>query len=105
MTEEEARSCANQGMQLVTGKGLPQNIPLGLALLHSAAEADNHDAQLALFLWYSERDPKQADMWFHRSEKTKPRPPGVTYSDPKSGGCASVLVLGVALLTWTILST
>jgi TPR repeat protein len=90
-------------MQLVLGKEVPQDIPLGLALIQSAAEADYHDAQTLLFLWYSKKDGKLAEQWFRRSEKTKPRPPGVTYTEPRSGGCASVLVLGLTLLTWVIL--
>ena len=63
-------------MQLVLGKEVPQNIPLGLAMIQSAAEADYHDAQTLLFLWYSKKDGKLAEHWFRRSEKTKPRPPG-----------------------------
>ena len=89
-------------MQLVIGKDLEQNIPLGLALIQSAAEADYHDAQIAMFMWYSKSDGKLAEYWFYRSEKTKPRPPGVTYTDPRSGGCAGVIVLGLALLAWSI---
>jgi len=102
MTNEEAKSRTDKGMQLVLGKEVPQNIPLGLALIQSAAEADYHDAQVAIFLWYSKNDGKLAEYWFRRSEKTKPRPPGVTYTEPRSGGCAGVLVLGLALLTWGI---
>lgn len=102
MTNEEAKSRTDKGMQLVIGQGVPQNIPLGLALIHSAAEADYHDAQIAMFLWYSKNDAKLAEHWFRRSEKTKPRPPGVTYTEPRSGGCAGVIVLGLALLTWAI---
>jgi TPR repeat protein len=89
-------------MQLVLGKEVPQDIPLGLALIQSAAEADYHDAQTLLFFWYCKKDGKLAEYWFRRSEKTKPRPPGVTYTEPRSGGCAGVLVLGMALLTWAI---
>ena len=100
MTNEEAKSRTDKGMQLVLGKEVPQDIPLGLALIQSAAEADYHDAQTLLFLWYSKKDGKLAEHWFRRSEKTKPRPPGVTYTEPRSGGCAGVLVLGMALLTW-----
>ena len=102
MTNEEAKSRTDKGMQLVLGKEVPQNIPLGLALIQSAAEADYHDAQTLLFLWYSKKDGKLAEHWFRRSEKTKPRPPGVTYAEPRSGGCAGVLVLGLAILTWAI---
>ena len=102
MTNEEAKSRTDKGMQLVIGQGVPQNIPLGLALIHSAAEADYHDAQIAMFLWYSKNDAKLAEHWFRRSEKTKPRPPGVTYTEPRSGGCAGVLVLGLAILAWAI---
>jgi hypothetical protein len=102
MTNEEAKSRTDNGMQLVLGKEVPQNIPLGLALIHSAAEADYHDAQTLLFLWYSKKDGKLAEHWFRRSEKTKPRPPGVTYTEPRSGGCAGVLVLGLAILTWAV---
>jgi hypothetical protein len=102
MTNEEAKSRIDNGMQLVLGKEVPQNIPLGLAMIQSAAEADYHDAQTLLFLWYSKKDGKLAEHWFRRSEKTKPRPPGVTYTEPRSGGCAGVLVLGLALLTWAI---
>jgi TPR repeat protein len=90
-------------MQLVLGKEVPQDIPLGLALIQSAAEADYHDAQTLLFFWYCKKDGKLAEYWFRRSEKTKPRPPGVTYTEPRSGGCAGVLVLGMALLTWAAL--
>ena len=103
MTNEEAKSRTDKGMQLVLGKEVPQDIPLGLALIQSAAEADYHDAQTLLFLWYSKKDGKLAEHWFCRSEKTKPRPPGVTYTEPRSGGCAGVLVLGLALLTWAVL--
>ncbi len=103
MTNEEAKSRTDKGMQLVIGQGVPQNIPLGLALIHSAAEADYHDAQIALFLWYSKNNAKLAEHWFYRSEKTKPRPAGVTYAEPRSGGCAGVLVLGLALLAWAAL--
>ena len=102
MTNEEAKSRTDSGMQLVLGKEVPQNIPLGLAMIQSAAEADYHDAQTLLFLWYSKKDGKLAEHWFRRSEKTKPRPPGVTYTEPRSGGCAGVLVLGLAILTWAI---
>ena len=102
MTNEEAKSRTDKGMQLVLGKEVPQNIPLGLALIHSAAEADYHDAQTLLFLWYSKNDVKLAEHRFRRSEKTKPRPPGVAYTEPRSGGCAGVLVLGLAILTWAI---
>lgn len=90
-------------MQLVLGKEVPQNIPLGLAMIQSAAEADYHDAQTLLFLWYSKKDGKLAEHWFRRSEKTKPRPAGVTYTEPRSGGCVGVIVLGLALLTWAVL--
>ena len=103
MTNEEAKSRTDSGMQLVLGKEVPQNIPLGLAMIQSAAEADYHDAQTLLFLWYSKKDGKLAEHWFRRSEKTKPRPPGVTYTEPRSGGCAGVLVLGLAILTWAVL--
>lgn len=103
MTNEEAKSRTDKGMQLVLGKVVPQNIPLGLALIQSAAEADYHDAQTLLFLWYSKNDGKLAEHWFRRSEKTKPRPPGVTYTEPRSGGCAGVIVLGLTLLTWAAL--
>lgn len=103
MTNEEAKSRTDKGMQLVIGQGVPQNIPLGLALIHSAAEADYHDAQIALFLWYSKNNAKLAEHWFYRSEKTKPRHPGVTYTEPHSGGCAGVLVLCLAILTWAAL--
>ncbi len=103
MTNEEAKSRTDKGMQLVLGQEVPQNIPLGLALIQSAAEADYHDAQTLLFLWYSKNNGKLAEYWFRRSEKTKPRPPGVTYTKPSSGGCAGVLVLGMALLTWAVL--
>jgi len=103
MTNEEAKSRTDSGMQLVLGKEVPQNIPLGLAMIQSAAEADYHDAQTLLFHWYSKKDGKLAEHWFRRSEKTKPRPPGVTYTEPKSGGCAGVLVLGFAILTWAAL--
>ena len=102
MTNEESKSLTDKGMQLVLGKEVPQNIPLGLAMIQSAAEADYHDAQTLLFLWYSKKDGKLAEHWFRRSEKTKPRPPGVTYTEPRSGGCAGVLVLGLAILTWAI---
>ena len=102
MTNEEAKSRTDKGMQLVLGKEVPQNIPLGLALIQSAAEADYHDAQTLLFLWYSKNDGKLAEHWFRRSEKTKPRPPVVIYTEPRSGGCAGVLVLGLAILTWAI---
>lgn len=102
MTNEEAKSRTDSGMQLVLGKEVPQNIPLGLAMIQSAAEADYHDAQTLLFLWYSKKDGKLAEHWFRRSEKTKPRPPGVTYTEPRSGGCAGVIVLGLAILTWAI---
>ena len=102
MTNEEAKSRTDKGMQLVLGKEVPQDIPLGLALIQSAAEADYHDAQTLLFLWHSKKDGKLAEHWFRRSEKTKPRPPGVTYTEPRSGGCAGVLVLGLAILTWAI---
>jgi len=102
MTNEEAKSRTDKGMQLVLGKEVPQDIPLGLALIQSAAEADYHDAQTLLFLWYSKKDGKLAEHWFRRSEKTKPRQPGVTYTEPKSGGCASVIVIGLAILTWAI---
>ena len=40
MTNEEAKSRTDSGMQLVLGIEVPQNIPLGLALIQSAAEAD-----------------------------------------------------------------
>ncbi len=103
MTNEEAKSRTDSGMQLVLGKEVPQNIPLGLAMIQSAAEADYHDAQTLLFLWYSKKDGKLAEHWFRRSEKTKPRPPGVTYTEPRSGGCAGVIVLGLSLLTWAAL--
>jgi TPR repeat protein len=103
MNNEEAKRLTDNGMNLVTGKGVQQNIPVGLAMIQQAAEADYHDAQVAMFLWYSERNPKLAEQWFHRSEKTKPRPAGVTYAQPKSGGCAGVLVLGLVLLTWAAL--
>lgn len=103
MTNEEAKSRTDNGMQFVLGKEVPQNIPLGLALIQSAAEADYHDAQTLLFLWYSKNDGKLAEHWFRRSEKTKPRPPGVTYTEPRSGGCAGVIVLGLTLLTWAVL--
>ena len=103
MTNEEAKSRTDKGMQLVLGKEVPQDIPLGLALIQSAAEADYHDAQTLLFFWYCKKDGKLAEYWFRRSEKTKPRPPGVTYTEPRSGGCAGVLVLGMALLTWAAL--
>jgi hypothetical protein len=76
MTNEEAKSLTDKGMQLVLGQEAPQNIPLGLSLIKTAAEADYHDAQIAMFLWYSKNDAKLAEYWFHRSEKTKPRPPG-----------------------------
>ncbi len=102
MTNEEAKSRTDKGMQLVLGKEVPQDIPLGLALIQSAAEADYHDAQTLLFFWYCKKDGKLDEYWFRRSEKTKPRPPGVTYTEPRSGGCAGVLVLGMALLTWAI---
>ncbi len=102
MTNEEAKYRTDKGMQLVIGQGVPQDIPLGLAMIQSAAEADYHDAQIALFLWYSKNDGKLAEHWFYRSEKTKPLPAGVTYTDPRSGGCASVIVLGLALLAWSI---
>jgi TPR repeat protein len=94
MTNKEAKSRTDKGMQLVLGKEVPQDIPLWLALIQSAAEADYHDAQTLLFLWYSKKDGKLAEQWFRRSEKTKPRPPGVTYTEPRSGGCAGILVLG-----------
>lgn len=100
MNKEEAKLLTENGMNLVTGKGVQQNIPVGLAMIQKAAEADYHDAQIAMFLWYSERNPKLAEQWFHRSEKTKPRPPGVTYTEPRSGGCAGVIVLGLAIVTW-----
>ena len=103
MTNEEAKYRTDKGMQLVIGQGVLQDIPLGLAMIQSAAEADYHDAQIALFLWYSKNDGKLAEHWFYRSEKTKPRPPGVTYTDPRSGGCAGALILGFALLTWAVL--
>jgi len=103
MTNEEAKYRTDKGMQLVIGQGVPQDIPLGLAMIQSAAEADYHDAQIALFLWYSKNDGKLAEHCFYRSEKTKPRPPGVTYTDSRSGGCAGVLILGFALLTWAVL--
>jgi hypothetical protein len=102
MTNEEAKSLTDKGMQLVLGQEVPQNIPLGLSLIKTAAEADYHDAQIAMFLWYSKSDAKLAEYWFHRSEKTKPRPLGVAYTEPKSGGCAGVIILGLALLTWVI---
>ena len=102
MTNEEAKSRTDKGMQLVLGKEVPQNIPLGLAMIQSAAEADYHDAQTLLFLWYSKKDGKLAEHWFRRSEKTKPRPPRVTYTEPRSGGCAGVLVLGLAILSWAV---
>ena len=102
MTNEEAKSRTDKGMQLVLGKEVPQNIPLGLAMIHSAAEADYHDAQIAMFRWYSKNDAKLAEHWFRRSEKTKPRPPGVAYTEPRPGGCAGVLVLGLAILTWAV---
>jgi TPR repeat protein len=102
MTNEEAKSRTDKGMQLVLGKEVPQDIPLGLALIQSAAEADYHDAQTLLFFWYCKKDGKLAEYWFRRSEKTKPRPPGVTYTEPRSGGCAGVIVLGLALLAWAI---
>jgi hypothetical protein len=103
MNNEEAKSLTDKGMQLVLGQEVPENIPLGLSLIKTAAEADYHDAQIAMFLWYSKNDAKLAEYWFHRSEKTKPRPPGVTYTEPRSGGCAGVLVLGLAILTWAAL--
>lgn len=102
MNEEEAKLLTENGMNLVTGKGVQQNIPVGLAMIQKAAEADYHDAQIAMFLWYSKNDAKLAEHWFRRSEKTKPRPPGVTYTEPRSGGCAGVLVLGLVILTWAI---
>lgn len=102
MTSEEAKSRTDNGMQLVIGQGVPQDIPLGLAQIHSADEADYHDAQIALFMWYSKKDGKLAEYWFYRSEKTKPRPLGVTYTEPRSGGCAGVIVLGLAILAWAI---
>ena len=66
MTNEESKSLTDKGMQLVLGKEVPQNIPLGLAMIQSAAEADYHDAQTLLFLWYSKKDGKLAEHWFRR---------------------------------------
>ena len=102
MTNEEAKSRTDKGMQLILGKEVPQNIPLGLAMIQSAAEADYHDAQIAMFLWYSKNDAKLAEHWFHRSEKTKPRPLGVTYTEPRSGGCAGAIIASLAILTWAV---
>lgn len=93
MNSENPKWLFTNGSNLVIGKGVPQDIPLGLSMLHKAAEMDHHDSQLALFIWYSGKDGKKSEYWFRRSELTKPAAPPQPRQVGGSGCAVAVFIL------------
>lgn len=99
-TIKDGKALFDLAVKHMIGRDCEQNIPKALLLLRASADLNYWEAHEALFVYFSKNNPKEAEKWWHRSERAKRGLSNSAATDVKPSGCAGLLVIGSMLSFW-----